>query len=122
LDLQFANHGRFLETLQSVQGVSMQELEGQLRSRKRFGTRWIAIYGRVSALHGGVIWGADTDQDFLLVEIDDSIHKMEAIHGEIYQLRGFAQSIVIERGLSSARQDTDNFLVGIFVQFINLGV
>lgn len=91
-----------LETLQSVQGVSMQELEGQLReSQEIYNTLDRDLQSEIVRALVGVILGADTDKDFLLSdgEIDDIIHKMEAIHG-VQLKEDLLKSIVIEQGRS----------------------
>jgi hypothetical protein len=91
-----------LETLQSVQGVSMLELEGQLReSQEIWNTLDRDLQSEIVRALIGVILGADTDQDFLLsdAEIDDIIHKMEAIHG-VQLKEDLLKSIVIEQGRS----------------------
>jgi hypothetical protein len=91
-----------LETLQSVQGVSMQELEGQLReSQEIWNTLDRDLQSEIVRALIGVILGADTDKDFLLSdeEIDDIIHKMEAIHG-VQLKEDLLKSIVIEQGRS----------------------
>jgi hypothetical protein len=91
-----------LETLQSVQGVSMVELEGQLReSQEIWNTLDRDLQSEIVRALVGVILGADTDQDFLLsdAEIDDIIHKMEAIHG-VQLKEDLLKSIVIEQGRS----------------------
>jgi hypothetical protein len=91
-----------LETLQSVQGVSMIELEGQLReSQEIWNTLDRDLQSEIVRALVGVILGADVDQDFLLsdVEIDDIIHKMEAIHG-VQLKEDLLKSIVIEQGRS----------------------
>jgi hypothetical protein len=91
-----------LETLQSVQGVSMQELEGQLReSQDIWNTLDRDLQSEIVRALVGVILGADLDKDFLLSdgEIDDIIHKMEAIHG-VQLKEGLLKSIVIEQGRS----------------------
>jgi hypothetical protein len=91
-----------LETLQSVQGVSMEELEGQLHeSQEIWNTLDRDLQSEIVRALVGVILGADTDQDFLLsdVEIDDIIHKMEAIHG-VQLKEELLKSIVIEQGRS----------------------
>jgi uncharacterized membrane protein len=91
-----------LETLQSVQGVSMHELEGQLReSQEIWNTLDRDLQSEIVRALIGVIMGADLDQDFLLSdgEIDDIIHKMEAIHG-VQLKEDLLKRIVIEQGRS----------------------
>jgi hypothetical protein len=91
-----------LETLQSVQGVSMEELEEQLHeSQEILSTLDRDLQSEIVRALVGVIVGADVDRDFLLSdgEIDDIIHKMEAIHG-VQLKEDLLKSIVIEQGRS----------------------
>jgi hypothetical protein len=91
-----------LETLQSVQGVSMVELEEQLQESKDIlNTMDRDLQSEIVRALVGVILAADTDKDFLLsdAEIDDIIHKMEAIHG-VQLKEDLLKSIVIEQGRS----------------------
>jgi hypothetical protein len=91
-----------LETLQSVQGVSMQELEGQLgESQEILNTLDRDLQSEIVRALVGVILAADEDGDMLLsdIEIDDIIHKMESIHG-VQLKEDLLRSIVIENGRS----------------------
>ncbi len=91
-----------LEIIQSVQGASLDELEQQLQeSRNIYSKMSQNLQGEILQNLISVILACDQDGDMVLSdeEIDDIIHKMEAIHG-VQLKEDLLKSIVIEQGRS----------------------